>query len=124
MKDNKDIATIQIPEETLWKYQNICKLNNIEYNMTRYPTYWGFDINEENLSKLLYFINKQQHNVNTDILQKAGENKFGWQRMINQYRNNNKINRLYEVLTRVIYIMRNFCLRKNLKSPETMEVRR
>jgi len=79
MKDNKDIATIQLPEETLWKYEWICKLNDIEYNMTRYSTYWGFDIDEENLSKLLYFIDKQKHYIDTDILQKAGENKFRWQ---------------------------------------------
>jgi len=79
MKDNKDIAIIEFPEKERWKYLHICNLHKVEYNLTRYPTYWGFEINEENLSKLLYFVKQYEYmNIDIDILQKAGVNKFGW----------------------------------------------
>ena len=76
MKDDKNLAYIFLDRDMLSTAIMICEVHDIKYVWAKNELI----IDEENLSKLKYFIDDSRHAVPelSWKLQQAGKNKFGW----------------------------------------------
>jgi len=70
-------AEIVLEDTNDYYFMNICSVHNIHYQKYGMNLYYVY---EEDLSKILYFIDVRRYQVQRlrSVLQRAGEEAFGW----------------------------------------------